>query len=630
MKLLEPINIRSMRIRNRVVMPPMGTNFRLLNQVARGYHVERAKGGAGLILLGGMQVDPFRSEKVIKGIRDWIIEPVHEHGAKIGPQLWHGNQYPTGDGYWEKDKEWVAPSLGVRRFVTPEPKYYCRELTVEEIKEIIAGFVLAAVRAREAGFDMVELHGAHGYLVHQFFSPIDNRRTDEYGGDLWRRMRFGLELAEEVRRAVGDDFPVFWRMSGEEDRPGGIVLEDSIKYAQALETAGIDCIDVSYGPGRGSASAHPGSEYPEGTFIHLAEGIKRQVHVPVIGVGSIRNPDFAEAVLAQGKVDLVALGRQHIADPFWVKKVVEGRGDDIRRCIRCNTCIERFMMGDPIRCAINAATGREEEFVLKSVTQARRVLVVGGGPAGVEAAVAAASRGHRVILVEKEDRLGGQLRVAAVPPDKGGISSFVEYQSRQLERVGVEVRLGRKVTSADIDEVRPEVVVVATGAVPASLEVPGVDGSHVVRAVVVRGGRRYTGQRVVVLGGGLVGCETAEFLVARGKSVILIEMLEQLAADMLPEGRKLEVERLRMAGVGFHTRMKAEEITERGVRAIRDGKEFFFEGDTVVLAVGMVANGVLGQELEGKVKELHVVGDAAQPRKIIDAVYDGAQVGRKI
>lgn len=626
MKLLKPLTIRGMTLRNRIVMPPMQTNFRLLNPVARGYHVERAKGGTGLILPGAIPVDPFRSNKIVKGIHDWITGPVHEHGAKIGVQLWHGNLYPCGDS----SGAWVAPSRGLRSHGVPPANYYCRELTVEEIKEIISAFVLAVVKAKEAGFDMVEIHGAHGYLVHQFFSPVDNWRTDEYGGDLWRRMRFGLELAEAVRRAVGDDFPVLWRMSAEEDRPGGITLEESIKYAQALETAGIDCLDVSFGPGRGLASILPGPEYPEGTFIHLAEVIKRHVHVPVIGVGSIRNPEFAEAVLAQGKADLIALGRQHIADPYWVKKVAEGRVEDIRPCIRCNTCIEKYRLGEAICCAVNAEAGREEEFALHPASQAKRVLVIGGGPAGLEASVTAAQMGHRVILAEKGDRLGGQLQVAAVPPDKGEISTFVEYQSRQLKRDGVEVRLGRKITSVDVDEIKPDVIVVATGAVPANLDVPGADGANVVKALDLLSGRQDTGQKVVILGGGLVGCETARFLAAKGRTVTVIEMLERLASDMLPRGREMEVDKLRLAGVGIHTRMKAEAIMEKGVRATCNGKVYFFEADTVVLAVGMVADNTLGQELQGKGKEVYMIGDAAQPGKIIDAVYGGARVGRGI
>jgi len=626
MKLMTPLSIRGMTLRNRVVMPPMQTNFRLLNPVARGYHVERARGGVGLIIPGAIPVDPFRSDKIVKGLRDWIVAPVHEQGAKIGVQIWHGNLFPCGDA----SGTWVAPSPGVRWHGAPEAQIDCRELKAKEIKEIISAFVSAAVRARETGFDMVELHGAHGYLIHQFFSPIDNWRTDEYGGDLWRRMRFGLELAEAVRRAVGDDYPVFWRMSAAEDRPGGITLEESIKFAQALETAGIDCIDVSFGPARGLAGTIPGPEHSEGAFVQLAEAVKRHVHMPVIAVGGIHNPEFAEAVLAQGKADLIALGRQHIADPFWVKKAAEGRTEDIRPCLQCNTCIEKYALGEPIRCAINAATSREEECALRPASQARSVLVVGGGPAGMEAAVTAAERGHRVILAEEENRLGGQLQVAAVPPYKERIRTFVEYQKHQLKRAGVEVKVGRKMTSTDVEEMKPDIVVLATGAVPAKLDIPGADGGNVAKAVDVLSGQRDAGQKVVILGGGLVGCETAEFLAAKGRKVTVIEILAQLAADMLPKGREQKVDKLRLAGVGFHTRMKAEGITEKGVKAIRNGEPFFFEADTVVLAVGMVADDNLGPQLKEKGKKVYVIGDAAQPGKIIDAVYAGARVGREI
>ena len=429
----------------------------------------RAKGGVGLIMPGAIPVDPFRSHKYVKSIQDWIVDPVHRQGAKIGVQLWHGNLFPCGD----PSGTLVAPSAGFRNQGTAEEKYH-RELAEEEIRGIISTFVLAAVNAREAGFDMVELHGAHGYLLHQFFSPVDNWRMDGYGGDLRRRMRVGLELAQAVRKAVGDDFPIFFRISAEEMRPGGITLEESIQYAQALETVGIDCIDVSFGPGRGRVDVVPGSDNPEGTFVHMAEKIKKRVHVPVIAVGSIRNPEFAEAILEGQKADLVAMGRQLLADPYWVKKVSEGRNDEIRRCIRCNNCIEQYGMGQPVSCAINASTGREESFFTIPAEQCKRVLVVGGGPAGMEAASVASGRGHKVILAEKSDQLGGQLRAAAAPPHKDEIGGFIDYQIGQLKINGVEIRTGRSVTTADIEELKPQVVVVATGSEPAQTRGPGV------------------------------------------------------------------------------------------------------------------------------------------------------------
>ena len=313
------------------------------------------------------------------------------------------------------------------------------------------------------------------------------------------------------------------------------------------------------------------------------------------------------------------MGEENVGFIHLMKSLHEGR----------LTCAASAL-GEPIRCAINAATSREEEFALRPASQTRSVLVVGGGPAGMEAAVTAAERRHRVILAKEEDRLGGQLQVAAVLPYKERIRTFVEYQRHQLKRAGVEVKVGRKMTSTDVEELNPDIVVLATGAVPAKLDIPGADGGTVAKAVDVLSGQRDAGQKVVILGGGLVGCETAEFLAAKGRKITVIEILVQLAADMLPKGREQKVDKLRLAGVGFHTRMKAEGITEKGVKAIRNGEPFFFEADTVVLAVGMVAEDKLGPQLKEQGKKVYVIGDAAQPGKIIDAVYDGARVGREI
>jgi 2,4-dienoyl-CoA reductase (NADPH2) len=374
MKLFEPIAIRSMELKNRIVMAPMVTGFRIRNEIARAYYQERARGGVGSMIIGGLQVDALIDKSVMQGLRSWLIDPVHKYEVKIGPQLMHGNRYPSfGNSFFE----WVAPSPGSRLRAKELSKshykvkeFYCRELSFAEIKDIISKYAMAAFQAKQVGFDFVEVYACHGpNLPQQFFSPLDNHRLDKYGGNLKGRMCFSIELAEAVRRLVGDDYPFFWRLSAEEDWPGGIILEDSVELALELTRVGVDVIDVSYGreipydvKRTGNVPPCPTKKHPMGTFVYLAEIIKRKVGVPVISVGRINKPRVAEAILNNGIVDLVALGRQLLCDPFWPQKAAEGRVSEIIVCKSCNHCLRQFRSGLPISCKQNDRLGREWQF----------------------------------------------------------------------------------------------------------------------------------------------------------------------------------------------------------------------------------------------------------------------------
>jgi 2,4-dienoyl-CoA reductase-like NADH-dependent reductase (Old Yellow Enzyme family)/thioredoxin reductase len=631
MKLFEPLVVRDMVLKNRIVMPPMLVGVGYRGQRARSYYGERAKGGVAAITVAGTSVDLFVSDEAwgrpggvvafLEGAH-WLTETVHQAGAKIGVQLWYGNRFPAGAG--EADGRGAA--------VAPSPRGEMRALTISEIEEIISRFARGAAQAKEIGFDYAEIHGAHGYLVCQFFSPADNHRTDKYGGNLAGRMRFGTECVRAMRQAVGEHYPLFFRLGAWEDRPDSITIDDSTKFGVELEKAGVDVLDISVGattqPG---SSAISGAEEPEGTLVPYAAAIKKKVGVPVIAVGRIKTLAFAESVLKEGKADLIAVGRQLIADPFWPQKVAEGKEDEIVPCISCNVCMDTGPRGSGLRCSVNASVTRELEYQIKPAEKPKKIIVVGGGPAGMEAARVAAQRGHQVTLYEKKDKLGGQLLVASMAPYKDEIANLTRYLTSQLDKAGVKVKLGTGATAGLIQRRKADAVVIAVGASPIVPEdLSGLKGQNVISALDVLTGAKEAGQRVVVIGGGMVGCEAAELLAQKGKKVTILEMLDEIGSDIGVSNKRTVLHRLQNAGIEMATRTKAQEITKRGVRATQNKSPRVFEADTVVLAVGFTPNTSLAQKLEGKVSALYSIGDCAEPRKIVDAIDDGARVGREV
>jgi 2,4-dienoyl-CoA reductase-like NADH-dependent reductase (Old Yellow Enzyme family)/thioredoxin reductase len=631
MKLFEPITIRSMTLKNRIIMPPMQVSLGFRNARAQAYFAERARGGVAAIITPATSVDSFifddawgrvgGAARFIDGVR-LLVDVVHDTGAKVGIQLWHGNYLPQGIGMMERRGQPVAPS----------PREEMRELTVEEIHSIALKFALATVGAKLAGFDFVELHGAHGYLLSQFFSPAFNRRTDEYGGDLVGRMRFALECVSTTRIAVGEDYPIFFRVGAWEDMEDGIKIDEAVQFAAELERAGADVIDVSVGhlnePGFG---ASPGPDKPMGTFVHLAEAIKKKVTIPVVAVGRINTPDIAEALLVKGKADLVAIGRQLIADPFWPNKVAAGQIEDIVPCLSCNVCLDTAFTAEELKCSVNASLAKEAEYTLRPAERRKKVLVVGGGPAGMEAARTAAMRGHEVVLFERKEKLGGQLLLAAVAPHKEVISHLNKYMAGQLKKAGVQVLLRREVTAESVKAIRPEVVVLATGSTPFVPGIPSSRRDNVVLALDVLAGKEEVGNRVVVIGGELVGCETADYLAQKGKTVIIVRRGPSMAANLNPRARDNLLARLTRNGVTMLTGVRYEEITDKGlVITNKEGQRQNIEADTIVLATGAIQNTELAKQLEGQDIALHLIGDCVTPGKIADAIRDGARVGREI
>jgi 2,4-dienoyl-CoA reductase-like NADH-dependent reductase (Old Yellow Enzyme family)/thioredoxin reductase len=635
-KLFEPIKIGTMKLKNRIVMPAMDTNYsseagfvtrRLVN-----YHVERAKGGVGLIIVEGAYVEPrgkgsvmqlgVDHENKISGLKE-LATAIQAKGARATLQLFHGGRQSHSSIIGTQP---VSASEVFCRMTQETP----RVLTVEEIQNVIEAFAEGARRTKATGFDAVEIHGAHGYLINQFLSPLTNKRTDKYGGDVKGRTRFLLEILELTRDKVGSDYPILCRINGDDYIEGGLTLEETKRIAQMLEAAGVDALHISGGIYDSPVPVTTGPmALPRGNMVHLAAGIKKVVNVPVIAVGRINDPELAETILQEGKADLVSMGRALLADPELPMKAAAGALDDIRKCTACDECIARLFFNENIACSVNAALGREEEYTIRKAKVSKRILVVGGGPAGLEAARVSAARGHSVVLYEKSDRLGGQLNLAVVPPHKEEMKSVVPYLETQIRKLGVKVVLGEEVTPLLVEKINPDVVFVAAGSVPTIPEIPGGKGKNVVTANDALAGRASVKERVVVVGGGMIGAETAEFLAEKGKRVTILEMLGRIGIDMVPMVISLLYPRLKKLGVVMITNAKVEEVTDDGVVYEKNGEKQTAEADSVVLAVGSKPSVSLMNALKGKVSELYAIGNAKEPCNVLEAIHEGSRLARE-
>jgi len=645
--LFRPGRIGRMELRNRVVMAPLGTNLAevsgAVSERLLEWHAERARGGVGLIIVGNAAADTrfgrglacqlrVEDPKFTPGLHE-LVETVQAQGAKIALQiniqgggvdleLQPGAQAvgPSGTSY-VFDKKGSGSGLPARLRRVKE----VRALSLGEIQELGQAFVRASLIAKAAGFDAVELHGAHGYLLAAFLSPFSNRREDAYGGDLQRRFRFVQEVYEGVRNAVGPSYPILFRLSGREYLEGGREMEETRQIVKRLEEIGFDAIDVSAGITMDAEAftwLTPPASFPQGAFLGDAAEIKREVGIPVIGVGKIRDPWFAEKALAEGRVDFVALGRTLIADPEWPNKAFAGRTREIRRCISCNRCWS-ILYRHPIRCAINARAGRERAFPMTPSFHRQRVAVVGGGPAGMEAARAAVERGHAVTLFEKERYLGGQLRLAVVPPWKQDLAGLLAYLKKQvLEKV--DVRLGHEVGPEELAEGKFDLVILAAGAWPPG---PAWAGDpKVVRAWDVLSGRaKPEGNRIVVLGGSRVACETAELLAHRKKmSVTLLHpgTPDDLGKEMEPLfERRLMLKRLDALSVPIFSETFPVEISEAGIR-VEGAHPEVISCDQIVIDDPPTPRKRLLEALQGRVPVV-AVGDCSTLGDIDRAIHSG-------
>lgn len=634
--LLSPGRIGKMEVRNRLVMPPMATNFGGENGEVTGrmirYYEERAKGGAGLIIIENAQVDypggknvvlqhRIDDDKFIPGLR-LLAETVHNHGARVFQQIHHaGRQTTLGT---TEGARVVSSSPVPCGFLQTQPE----ELSREEIEKLIEKFAAAAGRAKLAGFDGIEIHGAHGYLVNQFMSSYSNKRIDEWGGTFERRMRFPLEIIRRCRERVGPDFAIGFRMSADEFVPGGINPEEAVKIAKTLEDAGVDVLHVSAGVYESMSVILETMSYKEGWRVYLAEGIKKAVKIPVITVGVIRTPELADQIIAEGKADFVAIGRGLITDPEFAVKAAKNQARNINRCIVCNIgCVgDGIFANNYMRCTVNPVVGREADLANIYPASARqRVIVVGGGPAGMEAARVAKLRGHNVTLWEKNDQLGGQMLIACRPPHKDKINWFTEFLTGELERLKVDVKLGQEATVEVILAHKPDAVIIATGARPSDAGLPCHGHKCIVQAWdVLRERASVTGKTATIVGGGEVGLETAEFLAKKGVSCVVVEMAPDVGLDMEGISRLDLLGRLAELGVKLETGVLITEITPETVKGWNaERRPVSYPSEAVVLALGSTPVNDLAPQLKGKVPEVYLIGDARIPRRIMEAAYEG-------
>ncbi len=636
--MFEPVRISNVELRNRLVMPAMNTNYATadgsVTQRGIEYYRERARGGVGLVIVEGAFVHPLArglnnqisltNDDKIPGLSK-LSRAIHAEGAKAAIQLFHGGRQGSSAVIGAQSVSASdVPCTLIRE--TPRP------LTLKQIEETIDAFGEATRRIKDGGFDIVEIHAAHGYLVNQFLSPLTNLRKDRYGGDFAGRTRFLLEVIHMIKKKVGVGFPIICRINGDDYFEGGLTLDDAKRIAQVIEKAGVDAIHVSGGiyDSKNGESTAP-MWLPRGFMVPLAQGIKEVVNIPVIAVGRINDVRLAEEIVEKRQADLVSVGRALIADPEFPRKAMEHRLMEIRPCIACNEgCINMLFLLKPVTCVLNAAVGREEEFRFKPVQKPKNVLVIGGGVGGMEFARVAASRGHHVSLYEHNDELGGQVLLASVPSYKYELKNVVPYFRHELERLGVDLHLGEEVTESEIDDAAPDAVCIATGSTSAIPDILGIKGENVVLATDVLAGKAAVGEKVTVLGGGEIGLETGYYLAEQGKKVTIIEQMKRVGTEMIPAFNSYVRHKLAELGGELITLAKVVEINEEGAVYEKEGTRFLEKADTVVVALGTVSSAGLLEYLGRKIPETYVVGDAAKRGKIMDAVHGAAEIARKI
>jgi len=635
--LFEPFEIKGRHLKNRIVMPALASflieDDGSITDKAVEHYRRRAAGGPAMVIVEAHAVSEegivsthqarIFDDRFIEGLSR-IARVMKSEGALPAIQIHHSGRQTSSRVIRRKP---LAPS----NLPCPTISGEVEPLSLEGIQEIITKFGDSAVRAVQAGFELIEIHGAHGYLINQFISKFSNIREDTYGGDTTRRARFAVDVVKEVRRRVGEDFPISFKISAQEFVPGGLDVEESIEILELLVAAGIDIVQVSAGNDATPEWICQPMFMDKACLADSAARIKRSLRIPVMTVGRINDPLVADAIIRDGKADLVCIGRGLLADPEMPKKAQQGKLDDIRICIACNTCMESIFRKGRVECLVNPTLGREKEMEMRPAEQRKKVMVVGGGPGGLHAGWVAAIRGHEVHLYEKQSRLGGQLNLGSVTKYKKEILSLIDFHIKQVEKMGINIHLNAEATPETIKHEKPDVVILSTGATPALPDVPGIDRPIVLDLSAVLNGDPPEKRKAVVVGGGATGCEVAHHLAEHGSTVTIVEQLPKIALNLESITRKVLLRELRERGVQFLTGSKLSRVEETGVVVTgENGRETFIEANTVVIAIGNKPDNTLYEQIQSLGIPVHQIGDCLEPRSAKAAISEAAAIGRSI
>jgi 2,4-dienoyl-CoA reductase-like NADH-dependent reductase (Old Yellow Enzyme family)/NADPH-dependent 2,4-dienoyl-CoA reductase/sulfur reductase-like enzyme len=635
--LFTSFDIKNCRLKNRIVMPGLASfliadDGSITDKTVEHYRL-RAAGGPAMVIVEACAVSPegivsphqarIYDDRFVEGLTR-IAAAMKAEGAVPAVQIHHGGRQTSARVIHQQP---VAPSPipcpAIRGEVTP--------LTMDGIQALVEKFGDAARRAVAAGFELVEIHGAHGYLINQFLSRFSNIRDDAYGGDIAGRTRFAEEIVREVRERVGQAFPISFKISAMEFVKDGLDVDESIQILKILIHAGVDVVQVSAGNDATPEWICQPMFMEKACLSKYAGKIKQALNVPIMTVGRINDPLIADELIEKGMADLVCIGRGLLADPEMPKKAKEGRLEDIRRCIACNTCMESIFRRGRVECLVNPVLGREKEMAFHPAKTRKKVMVIGAGPGGLNVAWVAARRGHEVHLFERQPEVGGQLILGSITAYKKELLNLIRFQKRQIERFGVTCHLNQEVTPDTVTAQSPDVVILATGSVPVFPPVEGIDKPVVIPVNKALDHHSQIGKKTVVIGGGAIGCEVALHLSEKGRQVTIVEILPKIGAQLESMTKKLLIRKLMDNGVKVKTGFKLSRVEDNGV-FVTDAKEegVFIEADSVVVAVGSRPDDRLYRQIKDLGYEIHQIGDCLEPRSAKSAIYEGGVLGRSI